>query len=353
MGELANVKRILIIKPSSLGDILHVFPALEQLYQHCPKAKLDFLINPAFADLLDYSPFPVTKRILFERKKMGRIFSALSEFLKLARELRREKYDLIIDFQGLARSAIFSAIAKGGPVVGFAQPREKIAKFLYNHTIAVEPGHAIERNNAIVKALTGQNFKASFSTLPANPAALCKLKDLINPLPDRLITLIPGARWQSKKFPPALFANVAREIHQHLPDSVFATVGTADDQSAEQEIIKLLGKDFPILPLAGETSLKVLVELLRASSLVISNDTGPMHIAAALERPTFAFFGPTNPEKTGPYGKQSKVYQSNINCIQCMKRNCRAIDGLLRCHQLDARIIAQDAIQVLTQPKES
>ena len=124
MFELAKVKRILVIKPSSLGDILHVFPALAELRIHCPEATLDFLIHPAFADILDYSPFPVSERILFERKRMGRVSTMVPEFLKLVRELRRKKYDLVIDFQGLTRSALFASLTRGGPVVGFAQTRE-------------------------------------------------------------------------------------------------------------------------------------------------------------------------------------------------------------------------------------
>ena len=112
MFELAKVKRILVIKPSSLGDILHVFPALAELRIHCPEATLDFLIHPAFADILDYSPFPVSERILFERKRMGRVSTMVPEFLKLARELRRKEYDLVIDFQGLTRSALFASLTR-------------------------------------------------------------------------------------------------------------------------------------------------------------------------------------------------------------------------------------------------
>lgn len=183
MFELAKVKRILVIKPSSLGDILHVFPALAELRIHCPEATLDFLIHPAFADILDYSPFPVSERILFERKRMGRVSTMVPEFLKLARELRRKEYDLVIDFQGLTRSALFASLTRGGPVVGFAQTRETAAKWFYSRRIAVAPGHALERNSALIRELTGNDGPVRLPELPANPAALRKLEALAGPCP--------------------------------------------------------------------------------------------------------------------------------------------------------------------------
>ena len=353
MFELAKVKRILVIKPSSLGDILHVFPALAELRIHCPEATLDFLIHPAFADILDYSPFPVSERILFERKRMGRVSTMVPEFLKLARELRRKEYDLVIDFQGLTRSALFASLTRGGPVVGFAQTRETAAKWFYSRRIAVAPGHALERNSALIRELTGNNGPVRLPELPANPAALRKLEALAGSLPSRLVALIPGARWQSKQFPPALFAGIARRLHQLLPDCVFAIIGAGGDRKIEQEIVERLRGEVPVLPLAGKTSLTGMMEVLRASSLVISNDSGPVHAAAALNKPVFAFFGPTCPEKTGPYGERTRIYQLNIDCVRCMKRNCRPVDGLLRCHRLDADKIAADAFQVLTQSQEN
>lgn len=353
MLELAKVKRILVIKPSSLGDILHIFPALAELRAHCPEATLDFLVHPAFADILDYSPFPVSEKILFERKKMGRVSTLVPEFLKLARELRRRKYDLVIDFQGLTRSALFASLTRGGPVIGFAHPREPVAKWFYSRRIAVEPGHALERNSALIGKLTGSTGPVRHPELPANPAALRKLEALVGPLPSRLIALIPGARWQSKQFPPALFAGIARRLHKLLPDYVFAIIGAAGDREIEQEIVTELSGEVPVLPLAGKTSLAGMMEVLRASSLVISNDSGPVHAAAALNKPVFAFFGPTCPEKTGPYGNRTRIYQLDIDCVRCMKRTCRSVDGLLPCHRLDADKITADAFQVLTQPQEN
>ena len=115
----ADVKRILIIKPSSLGDIFHAFPAVARLHELFPNAEFDWLVHPAFADALDYSPVPVKRKIIFRRRELGKISTMLPAMVELIRELRENTYDYIFDFQGLFRSAFFARMAKGR-VVGFS-----------------------------------------------------------------------------------------------------------------------------------------------------------------------------------------------------------------------------------------
>ncbi len=354
MLELAKVKRLLVIKPSSLGDIFHVFPALAELRHSCPQAELDFLVHPAFADILDYSPFPVSERIIFEREKMGRFNTMIPEFLKLVRVLRSRNYDLVIDFQGLLRSSLFATIAKGGPSIGFAHPREPLAAWFYHQKVDPPQVHALERNCELVRFLTGKQGSIQLPEIPPHPVAQQELEQAFGVLPEKLIALIPGARWQSKQFPPRLFAEIAKKIHQQLPEYTFAIMGSRSEQVIEQELIKLLGGGMPVLPMVGKTNLRTMMEALRASSLVISNDSGPSHAAATLKKNIFVFFGPTIPAKTGPYGNRVRIYQRKLECIQCMKRHCNHDEnGGLRCHQLDVDAIASDAYQVLTQPQEN
>ena len=334
-----------MVKPSSLGDILHIFPALELLRRNCPEAELDYLVHPAFAEILDYSPFPVAHRILFDRKRLGRISTLAPEFFHLVRELRRRNYDLIIDFQGLTRSAIFAFAARGGPVAGFANPRERAARLGYNLKFDVPPGHAVERNVNLVNALFGSSDPVPELLLPENPENTAKLRTLLDPIPEKLVVLLPGSRWATKTFPPALFAEVIRRIHAEKPECVFAAIGTAGDSAAAAEIRRTAGKDVPLLDLTGKTSLGVMMELLRNSQLILCNDSGPMHAAAALRKPVFGFFGPTDPAKTGPYGTIHRIYRGETACLGCLKRNCP--EGLPACHRLDATRIANDCIQTL------
>ena len=123
-----SAKRILIVKPSSLGDIFHVFPAVARLHELCPDAKFDWLIHPAFMEALDFAPVPVDRKIIFRRRELGKLTTAVPAFVELVQELRQYPYDYVFDFQGLFRSALFSRIARG-KVVGFARPRESVARW--------------------------------------------------------------------------------------------------------------------------------------------------------------------------------------------------------------------------------
>ncbi len=345
-----TIDRILVIKPSSLGDILHLFPALAMLHDAYPAAKVDFLVHPAFAPILDYSPCPIEKRILFRRQELGRVRTFTGEFIRLCRKLRKERYGLILDFQGLFRSAVFAGVAgiAGGCVAGFARPREKTAKIFYNQKIEVPLQlHAVERYAALVNAVTGKNAPVPMRELPSPAVCRNELQHTVGTLPEHLIALIPGARWESKKFPPELFAEIIRKVHARAPEYTFAVLGTADEREAENEIARRLGADFPLLRLTGRTSLGGMMELLRHSALVISNDSGPVHAAAAQGKTVFGLFGPTDPAKTGPYGKQHSIYRLPLDCIHCLKRECPVSRETVPCHRIDAEKVAGDILKYL------
>ena len=348
MGTPGTIRRILIVKPSSLGDILHLFPALDLLHRHWPQAKIDFLVHPAFAGILDFSPCPIDRRILFRRRELGHITTFLPEFFRLIRKLRQEHYDLVIDFQGLFRSAVFTAFTRCPRIAGFATPREASAKFFYHTRVEVPPGHAVERYVNLAAALTGQTAgKCVRPILPDNPEVRAALREKIGPLPERLVTLLPGARWKSKRFPPELFAQIAEELHEREPGISFAVVGSGSDRDLEEAIADMLPPEIPLLKCCGKTTLPEMMELLRASAAVVSNDSGPVHAAAALGRPVFAFFGPTDPERTGPYGPGCRIYRLNLDCIGCLRRHCPLQSAPPPCHALDAGMVANDILQSL------
>ncbi len=339
--EHRQVRRILAVKPSSLGDVLHTFPAIELLHRHYPEAELDWLIHPAFADVLDFSPFPVSRKIFFRRKELGRLQSFLPECRVLIRELRRERYDLIIDFQGLFRSSIFAFAARGSLPVGFASPREKISAIFYGKRFAVDMElHAVERNVALVNMLLNRRDDVPVIELPAGKYAP-SLPELDG---DILAGVMPGARWETKCFPPEFFAEVINRVHKALPQVKFAVVGTGAEKDCADVIVKKTGTW--CFSMAGKTSAGEMMELLRRCRAVLSNDSGPVHAAAALNIPVFALFGPTRPELTGPYGASNRIYQLDIPCIKCMSRVC-GNDEKLSCHRIDPEIVAQDMIQEL------
>ena len=327
--------KILVIKPSSLGDVVHVFPALEILRRHFPGFELDFVINPAFAEILDLSPFPVSKKILFRRKELGRIKTFFPAFRELIREIRASCYDMVIDFQGLFRSGFLSWCARSGSSVGFASPREKCAALFYSRKISVDPTrHAVERYADLANRLCGSDLGVPELTLPRVELPP-ELREL---LPGRFIVLVPGARWETKVFPPAFFAAAVNEARKTLPDLAAVVAGAASDGPLAAAIAEKLPGT---VDLTGRTSLLQLTGVMQQASAVLTNDSGPMHVAALAGTRVFALFGPTLPERTGPYGSRHRIFRrEDIACLGCLKRKCAFPD--IPCHALDPAAVGRE-----------
>ena len=325
---MANSGKILVIKPSSLGDIVHLFPALELLKREFPGKELDFAVHPAFAGILDLSPFPVRKKIIFDRKKLSSPATFFSSSRSLLRELRYEEYDLVIDFQGLFRSGFLSGISRSCITAGFTHPREKSAALFYNRKIDVEmEQHAVSRYAELVNKLCDPKFPVPEVKLPIQTRGLPKL-------PEHFMVIVPCARWESKTFPPRLFADIATEALKHAPGTGVVIAGGKGDSLAAAEIMKFLPD---AVDLTGKTSLVQLVSVTALSDSVLTNDSGPMHIAALANTRVFALFGPTLPELTGPYGTEHLIFKNEgLPCSGCMKRFCPK-GKEQPCHDIDVR----------------
>lgn len=327
--------KILVIKPSSLGDVVHVFPALEILRRHFPGFELDFVIHPAFAEILDLSPFPVSKKILFRRKELGGVKTFFPAFRQLVREIRSGSYDMVIDFQGLFRSGFLARCARSRATVGFASPREKCAALFYSRKFRVDPArHAVERYAALADQLCGTDSGVPELTLPE-----VKLEpELRALLPGRFIVLVPGARWETKVFPPAFFAAAVNEARKTLPDLAAVVAGAASDHPLAAAIA---GKLPGTVDLTGRTTLLQLTGIMQRASAVLTNDSGPMHVAALAGTRVFALFGPTLPERTGPYGSSHRIFRrEGLACLGCLKRKCAFPD--IPCHALDPAAVGRE-----------
>lgn len=320
--------RILIVKPSSFGDIVHLFPALALLRENHPDAVADFVVNPEFMPLLDFSPLPIRRRIGFERGKLGSWRGFLPGMRELLREIRRDRYDFAVDFQGLFRSGFVTGCARAEVRAGFAAPREPSAKIFYNRAIPVSPGHAVDRCGELARKLWGLSGVLRYVPLPENAAGAAELP----PLPERFAVLLPGTRWESKRFPPEFFGRLAAALTRRMPQVQLISAGGP----AERECAERIGHG--TLNLAGTTSIGALLELLRRAEFVAGNDSGPLHAAAALGRPVFGFYGSTDPVLTGPWGGGAGVFSAGCRCAGCLKRICP--DGSYRCWELDAESVA-------------
>ena len=332
--DKTKIKHILIIKPSSLGDVLHAFPAVSLIADRYPDASIDWLINKSFAPLLEFHP-NVDDVIIFPRKELGNPRHFFKSFFRLVKRLREKKYDLIVDLQGLMRSAVFAKIAKSSRVVGFASPREKISACFYMDKIDIpgEAVHAVERNLYLVTKMLEIDYHERAPEMKIlEPHRRSMLEKLQNKGIDEntpCIGISPVARWQSKSWPPSFFAEVINKLHIKFPDCKFILTGVPEDGSAADEILKLVNGNSTI-SMIGETSVSEFVELLRHCKLLISNDSGPMHIACALQTPVFGVFGPTDPDKTGPFGTIHHIFKADVDCEKCFKRECP--NGTYRCH---------------------
>ena len=152
------------------------------------------------------------------------------------------------------------------------------------------------------------------------------------------ILLLPGARWESKCFPSALFAQTALAVNRCKKNVLFVAAGSKAEVRRSAELCADLPAEFPIKDLTGKTTLQELFALIAHADAVVCNDSGPMHIAALLEKPVFAFFGPTDPEKTGPWKQQSGVFTAGCDCALCMNKKCPLPETL--CHKVNPETVS-------------
>ena len=307
--------RILIIKPSAIGDIVHALPVLNLVRKKWPSARISWLVSSACASLLEGHP-QIDELIQFERRRFGkswRKFSAASGLFSFTRGLRERKFDLVIDLQGLFRSGWFTG-RSGAPIrVGQEEAREFGWLFYTHHVKTGFPeGHAVDRYLKIADALgVGREpVEFVFATSDQDRAQLSALA----PDLDHYAVFLPGANWVTKRWPPEKFAALVRPLREQFGLESVVAGGRADAALAA----RIPGAR----DLTGKTNLRQLVALLERAALVVGNDTGPAHIAAALGRPLVTMFGPTNPEYTGPWGKLDTVVHHPIECSPCFSRRC-------------------------------
>jgi len=301
-----SYKNILITKPSSLGDIVLALPALTALHKSFPDAKISWLVRPAFAPLLENHPH-LTEIIAFDRKLLGKAwfhFGAFGALVSLVRRLRRSKFDAVFDLQGLFRTASLAWLSGSKKRFGMANARE-FATIFYTHKVPQDMNciHMVDYYLKIIQAAGATELGVEF-VLPENPKAADSVGGLLashDVLNDNYAVFVPNSAHREKCWPIERFAALAEKISSQFGSSIVAT-----GSESEASIIESLKEkaNVPIVNLAGQTSLSELIALLKGAKVVISNDTGPGHIAAALGVPIVLLFGRTNPYRLTPYGRK-------------------------------------------------
>jgi lipopolysaccharide heptosyltransferase I len=313
--EYPEPKSVLIIKPSAVGDIVHALPVLPRLKRLWPGAKISWIVMPQCADLVRRHPM-IDEVILFERRRLSRWYypAVALELYRFLRDLRRHEFDLVIDLQGLLRSAGVAIVSGARRRVGFSNARE-LAPLFYTQAVdcSWELDHAVERYLKVAAALgCPENGKVEFP-LAVDDEDRNFIETLI-PAGVNYAVLMPGTHWETKRWPVDRFAALIGPVKERWGLESVAAGSPGDAVLTKQ----LTGA----IDLTGKTSLRQMVALLERAKLVIANDTGPMHIAAALGRPLVTPYGPTSPTRTGPYGRPDSVIRLDLPCSPCYSRTC-------------------------------
>ena len=341
-------QRILIIKPSSLGDIVHALPVLAAVRAARPDAHVAWLAASGLAPLLEGHPL-LDEVIPFDRARYGRMWrspSANVAFWRFVRQIRRRRFDLTLDLQGLIRSGLLSFFSGARRRVGFAGARE--GAWLFYSTRVRAPAaarHAVDRNLALARACGFEADEPRFPlgiTQDERDSARGLLRTAAGQDVNEFIALAPGARWESKRWPSEHFAALLARLRstgatvvllgapqdRALADEILAGARVVGARQAAPSGAALPGAAPPpqeqrgLIDLVGRTNLRQLAALISLARCLVCPDSGPMHLAAALNVPIVALFGPTAPEKTGPYSPLARVATHAVPCAPCLRRVC-------------------------------
>ena len=338
-------RRILIIKPSALGDVVHALPVLNLLRRRWPGSHIAWVVGGAFASLLEGHP-QLDEVIRFERRRFGRGWrdpGAAVGLFQFMRNLRRGGFDLVLDLQGLLRSGWMTMRTRAPMRVGFADARE-LAHLFYTHRVAVhsQDRHAVDRYLKLCESIGCGRSPVEF-TFHVTDEDRQHVTDLLGDERPYAV-LLPGTNWPTKRWPVDYFAELVSPLRRQFGLEAVIAGGPDVAEIASQipRAINLIGKT---------SNLRQLVALLERADLVIANDSGPMHIAAALNRPLVTMFGPTNPLRTGPYGRLDSVVRLDIACSPCYSRRCSHQSCLRWLHAEHVLAVAEQ--QLRARPRES
>jgi lipopolysaccharide heptosyltransferase I len=307
---------VLIVRLGALGDVIHAIPAAAALRAACPDGRIDWLVEAKHREIVDMVT-AVDRVVPLERR-------SIHGWIDAAAVLRQVRYDAAIDFQGLLKSAVLARMSGAARVIGFSiwHLREKTARPFYSATgdAPVRPDageHVIHKNLRLLAAVGVHDETVRFPIAPVESAALAALRGEIGErTPFALINA--GAAWPNKRWPPERFGEVAvflKEVRGLQPVVLW---GPGEEDLARSIVAASGGA----ARLAPSTRLGDLVELARAAALVISGDTGPLHIATAVGTPTVAIFGPTDPRRNGPWDPRDAVVSRYDSCGCHYDRRC-------------------------------
>lgn len=316
---------ILIVRLSALGDIVHALPVLSSLRRALPESNIDWLVEENYAAILSIAS-GIRRRVIvratrsFESPDSISFAGALG-YVQAISYLRAQRYDAALDLQGLIKSAMWARLSGAVRVIGFdrASLREPQAAALYTETVKPqEAAHVIGKNLSILSAL---NAPAGAIDIPLAPQATPDTRTAIETIggAKRYVVINPGAAWPNKRWPADRFGALAAAVQQRTGLRSLVTWGPAERDLADAVVAASSGA----AAAAPATSVSDLGALMRDAALVVAGDTGPLHIGAAMGTPLVGLYGPTWPERNGPWDPKDVVISRAATCVCHHKRQCR------------------------------
>lgn len=316
-----SYKNILIVKLSAIGDVIHALPVAAVLKRQFPEAKITWVVEKPAYDLLTNNPC-IDDIIIFDKPKFKSLAGLLANGRDLSNQLKDKKIDLALDLQGLFKSAAIVYLSGAPMRLGYCNMRE------LSHLVSkpvVGPnhnGHVVDRYLDVARALGCEVTEPIAFPLyitsqeAASAEAIAAQAGLRQD--NRYVVLAPGTNWPTKCWPVKHFAALSDLLYQ---DNIIPVlIGGSGDNRLAEDITALTA--IPPVDLTGKTSLKQLAHIIKQAGCFIGGDTGPMHLAVAVNTPVVALFGPTDPERNGPYGTENKILKVERACQGCWKRSC-------------------------------
>jgi lipopolysaccharide heptosyltransferase I len=305
------VNRLLVVRLGSLGDLVHTLPAVAALHRAFPRLDIDWLVDAVHQDFLALVPILKSVVSLSSPTPGG--------WLDVRRRLRARRYDVALDFQGLVKSAALTRLSGARRVIGFDRPslREPAAAVLYRERVSIgTAGHVIQKNLRLAAAVGATTTTMEFPIRQVESPALRAIQaDASAPF----ALLNPGAAWPNKRWPPDRFGRLALWLHERHGLRSVVLWGPGEEGLARDIVRRSSGAATE----APATRLADLVAVSRAATLIVSGDTGPTHIAAAVGTPVVALFGPTDPSRNGPWVPEDRSLSRYATCDCHYERRCR------------------------------
>lgn len=332
-----NIGRVLSVRLSAMGDVIHTLPAVQALREAFPQAHIGWLIEERWAELLCAPGFPrrgarsaqrpVVDEVhtvqLKDWKKSLFSLPTLKRVATVWNDVRDAHYDVAVDLQGAIRSATLARWSGASVVYGAAEAREPPASVWYTRKVVARGRHVVEKNVSVVEALVGQRVEIPRPELPRDPRAEARVgQRLVEFGIGDFAILNPGAGWGAKRWPAQRFGEVARGLGKLEIQSVL------NYGPGEEELVNAAEAASEGSARAISCTLTELIALTRRARLFVGGDTGPLHLAAALRVPVVAIYGPTDPARNGPYGTRSIVLRSPESFTSHARR-AEADEGML------------------------